>query len=81
MTGGSVRSEIVAEPIAFGFLGGPNLDYVTHAVPPGGEYLSIRDITHLEKAFVDTVLTDRKDGLVMGEISVDGGGGSLASLY
>lgn len=35
--------------------------------------LSFRDISLLEKAFIDTAPADRKDGLVVGELGVDGG--------
>ena len=35
--------------------------------------LSFRDIPLLEKAFIDTAPTDRKDGISVGELGVDGG--------
>ncbi len=35
--------------------------------------LSFRDIPYLEKAFIDTAPADRKDGIPVGELGVDGG--------
>ncbi|MEP2101669.1 MAG: serine hydrolase [Parasphingorhabdus sp.] len=35
--------------------------------------LSFRDIPDLDKAFIDTTPTDRKDALALGELGVDGG--------
>ncbi|EZH75691.1 hypothetical protein ATO12_02560 [Aquimarina atlantica] len=35
--------------------------------------LSFRDIPYLEKAFIDVAPTDRKDGILVGKLGVDGG--------
>ena len=35
--------------------------------------ISYRDIPYLKKAFIDTAPTDRKDGISVGELGVDGG--------
>ncbi|SEA12943.1 serine hydrolase domain-containing protein [Microbulbifer marinus] len=35
--------------------------------------LSFRDVPYLDKAFIDTAPADRKDGIVVGELGIDGG--------
>ena len=52
--------------------GGGNNDLAPEATATEAR-LSFRDIPNLKEAFIDTAPTDRKDGLVMGELGVDGG--------
>ncbi|MFK7954905.1 MAG: serine hydrolase domain-containing protein [Lysobacterales bacterium] len=68
------QSHLAQEATAdhFWFWKNPDAIYVSKDVPSGEED-SIRDIPRLENAFSDTAPKDRQDGLVMGELGVDGG--------
>ena len=68
----NLAQEATSDQVQHGFWKNPNVNYVAEDVPSGDER-SIRDIPDLEKAFIDTAPADRKDGLVMGELGVDGG--------
>ncbi len=48
-------------------------EYVTVEVTVDDDDFSAWDIPHLAKAVIDTAPADRNDGLVMGELGVDGG--------
>ena len=48
-------------------------DYVSVEVTVNDDDLSFWDVPHLEEAIIDTSPADRKDGLVVGELGVDGG--------
>lgn len=49
------------------------VDYVAVEFTVDDDDLSFWDVPHLEEAIIDTAPADRKDGLVMGELGVDGG--------
>ncbi len=67
-----VKSVAKSEQVEHGYWKNPNVNYVAQDVPSGHEG-SIRDIPNLDYAFIDTAPIDRKDGLVMGALSVDDG--------
>lgn len=50
-----------------------DVDYVSVEATDAEAELSFRDIPDLEKAFVDTAPADRKDGIPVGELGIDGG--------
>lgn len=68
----NAKIEVIADQAQLGFWGNPNVDHVAEDVPSGHEG-SIRDIPNLENAFIDTAPRDRKDGLVIGELSAENG--------
>ena len=51
----------------------PNVDYVVGMSTDGNDNLSLRDVPVLEKALLDTSPVDRKDGLSVGALGIDGG--------
>ncbi len=67
----NLAPEATADHVELGYWKNPNVNYVAEDVPSGDEG-SIRDIPKLKNAYIDTAPTDRKDGLFMGELSVDG---------
>lgn len=62
-----------ADQVEHGVWDNPNVDYVAPEATAAEAELSFRDLPYLEEAFIDTTPADREDGLVVGELGVDGG--------
>lgn len=56
-----------------GFWKNPDVDYIAVEVTVDDDDLSFWDVPYLDKPIIDTAPEDREDGLVAGEIGVDGG--------
>ncbi len=65
--------ETLSGQVKNGFWKNPNVNYVATEWPIDDSDLKFWDVPELEKAFVDTAPTDRNDGLIVGELGVDGG--------
>ena len=59
----------------FHFWDNPNVDHVSTAWPidDDDDLVNIWDVPTLEKGFIDPAPADRKDGILVGELGVDGG--------
>lgn len=55
------------------FWDSPNVDHVATEWPVNDDDLKVWDVPHLETAFIDTTPADRNDGLIVGELGVNGG--------
>ncbi len=66
--------EALSGQIKNGFWKNPNVNYVATEWPIDDADLKFWDVPELEKAFIDTAPMDRNDGLIVGELGVDGGG-------
>ncbi len=65
--------ESTVEEIKHGYWNDPNVDYVSTALPIDNEGLiNIMEVPLLEKGFISTAPTDRNDGVIVGELGVDG---------
>lgn len=76
----NLAQEAAADQVEHGYWKNPNVIYIAEVVPsgydrfpPGGNRLSIRDVPALEAPFIDAAPKDRHDGLLVGELGVDGG--------
>ncbi|GJL90940.1 serine hydrolase domain-containing protein [Hyphococcus sp.] len=65
--------EAAADLVEHGFWKNPNEIYVSTEWPVDDDDLKIWDVPELEKAFIETAPGDRKGGIVVGELGVDGG--------
>jgi CubicO group peptidase (beta-lactamase class C family) len=70
---GSLASEATSDLVQHGFWKNPNLNYISTGWPNDSENLRIDHVPNLENASIDTAPTDRNDGLMMGELGIDGG--------
>lgn len=71
-----IATEAVAEQVEYGFWANPDVEYVSTAWPIGDDHkgpVKIWDVPMLEGGFIDTAPADRKDGIMVGELGVDGG--------
>jgi len=66
--------ETTTEQVGHGYWDNPHLDYVSTAWPISHEGLvNIREVPALEKGFIATAPADRNDGVIVGELGIDGG--------
>jgi len=75
IVGGTANQTLDAKELEQGahIWGDPNVDYVSTAWPTDDGLVKIWDVPKLEKGFIDTAPADRKDGIIVGELGVDGG--------
>jgi len=70
----NLAPESTVEKIKRGYWDDPNMDYVSTALPIDDEDLvNIRVMPTLEKGVIVTAPLDRNDGLIVGELGVNGG--------
>lgn len=73
-SGFNVASEITTHQVEHGYWDNSNVDYISTALPLNHEGLvDIRLVPLLEKGFISTAPADRNDGVIVGELGVDGG--------
>ncbi|GJL94001.1 MAG: hypothetical protein DHS20C05_04060 [Hyphococcus sp.] len=65
--------EAAAEQDAHGFWKSPNETYISTEWAVNDDDLKVWEVPKLEKAFIDTAPAERNDGIVVGELGVDGG--------
>lgn len=69
----NLSSAATAGDAASPFWETPHMEYVAVENKVDDDDLYIWDVPYLEKAFIDTAPADRNDGLIVGELGVDGG--------
>ena len=73
VAGKDLAPESTVDHVQHSFWKNPNMDYVATEWPIDDDDLKFLDVPELEKAFIDPAPTDRKDGLIVGELGVNGG--------
>lgn len=73
LTKSDIAPGAAADQVEHGFWDNPNVDHIATEWPTGDDDLKFWDVPDLENAFIGSAPADRKDGIVVGELGVDGG--------